>query len=251
MIDKRVWGWMFFDWASQPFYTLGLTFVFGPYFAGVSLGYFLELGLEEQAAGARSQALWFWGSALSGLFIALAAPIIGAYADTTGRRMPWLVVFSVVFFTSAWALWYTFPDGSTLVLSLIAFNIALIAIEFALIFTNAVLPSLGTKAEIGRISGNGAALGYWGGVVSLFIVLLLLAENDIGKTLLGIEPILGLDPAAREGTRSVGPFIAVWFAVFMIPYVVYARAPCPPSQGNGIKDAMGDLMAALRGAYER
>lgn len=252
MIDKRVWGWMFFDWASQPFYTLGLTFVFGPYFAGVALGYFLELGLEEQAAGARSQALWFWGSTLSGLFIALAAPIIGAYADTTGRRMPWLVVLSIVFITFAWALWYAFPDGSTLILSLIAFNIALIAIEFALIFTNAILPSLGTKEEMGRISGNGAALGYWGGVLSLFIMLLLFAENDTGKTLLGIEPVLGLDPATREGTRSVGPFIAIWFAIFMIPYFVYTHAPRPPSRGNmGATDAMHDLMTSLQGAYER
>ena len=29
---KAIWGWMFFDWAAQPFYTLVLTFVFGPYF---------------------------------------------------------------------------------------------------------------------------------------------------------------------------------------------------------------------------
>ena len=33
---KRIWGWMAFDWASQPFYTLGLTFIFGPYFAVVA-----------------------------------------------------------------------------------------------------------------------------------------------------------------------------------------------------------------------
>jgi len=32
---KRIWGWMSFDWAAQPFYTLGLTFIFGPYFAVV------------------------------------------------------------------------------------------------------------------------------------------------------------------------------------------------------------------------
>ena len=36
ILVKRVRGWMMFDWATQPFYTLGLTFIFGPYFAGVA-----------------------------------------------------------------------------------------------------------------------------------------------------------------------------------------------------------------------
>ena len=32
--DKRGrWGWMLFDWASQPYHTLIITFIFAPYFA--------------------------------------------------------------------------------------------------------------------------------------------------------------------------------------------------------------------------
>ncbi len=38
---KRIWGWWFFDWASQPYHTLLVTFVFGPYFASVAAEYFL------------------------------------------------------------------------------------------------------------------------------------------------------------------------------------------------------------------
>ena len=30
---RRIWGWYFFEWASQPYSTLLLTFIFGPYFA--------------------------------------------------------------------------------------------------------------------------------------------------------------------------------------------------------------------------
>ena len=33
---KRIWGWMIFDLAQQPYATLGLTFIFGPYFAAVA-----------------------------------------------------------------------------------------------------------------------------------------------------------------------------------------------------------------------
>ncbi len=29
----------------------------------------------------------------------------------------------------------------------------------------------------------------------------------------------------REGTRSVGPFTAIWYAVFMIPFFLWVREP--------------------------
>lgn len=100
----------------------------------------------------------------------------------------------------------------------------LFASESALNFVNAILPSLGTDKQIGRISGSGAAFGYWGGVTSLFILLLLFVESpDTGLTMLGISPVLGLDPATMEGTRSVGPFIALWYVIFMIPFFAYVR----------------------------
>ena len=43
---KRIWGWFFFDWASQPYHTLLLTFIFGPYFAEVARTYFLAQGAD-------------------------------------------------------------------------------------------------------------------------------------------------------------------------------------------------------------
>ncbi|MEG4644625.1 hypothetical protein VB636_17950 [Paracoccus sp. APAP_BH8] len=33
--------------------------------------------------------------------------------------------------------------------------------------------------------------------------------------------MLGLDPALREGTRAVGPFTALWYLVFMIPFALW------------------------------
>ncbi|MEL6464845.1 MAG: MFS transporter [Pseudomonadota bacterium] len=250
-LKKRIWGWMAFDWATQPFYTLGLTFIFGPYFAAVSLGYFETQTSDPDQARASSQALWFWGSTIAGLFIAFTAPLIGAYADSTGRRMPWIWMFAAIYIAMTGALWWAFPDASTLFIILIAFNIGLIASEFMLIFVNAILPSLGDKEEVGKISGNGAALGYWGGVVSLFVMLLLLAENESGKTLIGLDPLFGLDAAAREGTRSVGPFIAIWFAVFMVPFFLWVREPRKANRTGGVREAMTDLKRSLSGALKR
>ncbi|MEM6728203.1 MAG: MFS transporter [Pseudomonadota bacterium] len=248
---KRIWGWMAFDWASQPFYTLGLTFIFGPYFADVVSNFFLGEGLSEAAADAQAQSIWSSAQAIVGLFIAFSAPVLGAYADSAGRRMPWLILFSVIYVVFMWLLWFMVPDGSAWLFCLIAFCIAFVAAEYALIFTNAILPSLGDQDEIGKISGDGAALGYWGGVSALVIMLVFFFELDGGKTALGANPAFGLDGSAREGTRAVGPFIAIWFALFMIPYFLYVREAKVPNRGNGISGAMSDLMVSLRGVAKR
>ena len=84
---QRIWGWWFFDWASQPYSTLLLTFVFGPYFAEVASAHYLANGLDAEGSGAAAQAFWGWGQTLSGVFIAILAPILGAVADGSGKRM--------------------------------------------------------------------------------------------------------------------------------------------------------------------
>ncbi|MEM6306532.1 MAG: MFS transporter [Pseudomonadota bacterium] len=248
---KRIWGWMMFDWATQPFYTLGLTFIFGPYFAGVVAEMYLQSGLSETAADAWSQIIWAGGTAVAGLCIAIMAPILGAYADTTGHRLQWLVVCSVVYVLGACTMWWMLPDASALWFCLIGFFITMIAAEIALTFTNAILPSLGTPAQVGKISGSGAAFGYWGGVVALAIMLVFFFELNEGKTVLGLTPPFGLDGALREGTRFVGPFIALWFIIFMIPYFLYVREPKIANRTGGLAQALGDLGASLKSVVKR
>ncbi|WP_420858018.1 MFS transporter [Marivivens marinus] len=250
---KRIWGWMFFDWATQPFYTLGLTFIFGPYFAAVATGYFAGTGLDEATADAQAQSLWSLGQTLAGLLIAFTAPFIGAYADQTGRRMPWIWVFSAIYVVMAALLWQTMPDGSTMWTMLLVFSVGFVAAEYLLIFVNAMLPSLGNDKEVGRISGSGAALGYWGGVLSLFIMLIFLAESETGKTLVGMDPAFGLDAEAREGTRSVGPFIALWFVVFMVPFFAWVREDKPDANAPkaSVMKAFDDVVSTVLSLPER
>ncbi len=249
---KRIWGWMAFDWASQPFYTLGLTFIFGPYFAVVATEYFLASGLDESTADAQAQGMWSAGQTVAGLLIAISAPFLGAFADNSGRKLPWIAFFSVVYVIAAFMLWGLTPDGSALILMLVIFYVGFFAAESALNFVNAILPSLGNDKEVGRISGSGAAFGYWGGVISLFIMLLLLAENDEGVTLLGNAPLFGLDPDMREGTRSVGPFIAIWYVIFIIPFFMFVRDnPKAERKSTQLGAVWGELMETLRSVFHR
>ena len=250
---KHIWGWMAFDWASQPFYTVGLTFVFGPYFAVVAAEYFMSSGVESGAAKAQAQSLWSSGQTVSGLIIAFTAPFLGAFADNSGRKIPWIAFFSVMFVVAISMIWMLTPEGAALYIVLILFFIAFIAAESALNFVNAILPSLGNKDEVGRISGSGAAFGYWGGVVSLAIMLLVFVEQDNGRTIfVGLEPPFGLNPNEKEGTRFVGPFIAIWFAVFMIPFFMWVRDdPTTGGKSTNLRTVAGDLRGKMKSVAQR
>ncbi len=234
---KRIWGWWFFDWASQPYNTLLVTFIFGPYLK------------EILGSGPRAQAVWGYGIGAAGVVIAVGAPLLGAVADRAGRTVGFVWLFSAMYVAGAWYLWTAAPGDFNLTRLMIAFGIGLIGMEFATIFTNAMLPGLGTGAEIGRISGSGWAFGYVGGLIALVLMLgVFQIDGTTGRTLLGLPPLFGLDPALREGTRIVGPLTAVWYAVFMVPFFLWVRAPrtgAAQSLRSAFASAWPDLRASL------
>lgn len=230
-LRKRIWGWFFFDWASQPYNTLLLTFIFGPYIN------------DLMGDGTAAQAAWGYGIAGAGIVIALLAPLLGAMADTGGHRLRFIWGFSALYVIGSGMLWFAEPGNFNLYSTLFFFAMGLVGMEFATIFTNSMLPDLGPREKIGRISGNGWAFGYVGGLLSLIIMLALFAENaTTGKTVIGIAPILGLDATAREGTRFVGPLTAIWFVIFMVPFFLWVRDPRQIAAPKGaVKRALRQL----------
>jgi UMF1 family MFS transporter len=164
--------------------------------------------------------------------------------------MRFIAFFSLLYMLGAWGLWQAAPGDVNLWFVMISFGIGLIGMEFATTFTNAMLPDLGSPKEIGRISGSGWAFGYLGGVLALILVLMLLAEGATGRTLIGLSPILGLAPDLREGTRAVGPFTAIWYAIFMIPFFLWVREPRRTDTIGlraAARQAIPDLRRTLRG----
>ena len=235
---KRIWGWYFFDWASQPYNTLLLTFIFGPYVVSVV------------GDGSAAQTIWGYGIGAAGIVIAVLSPLLGAVADKAGGRMRFILFFSLLYVMGSWMLWYSAPDAFNVWAVMIWFCIGLIGMEFATTFTNAMLPDLAPREELGRLSGSGWAFGYVGGLIALIIMLLFLGEGASGKTMLGIPPLFGLDPALREGTRAVGPLTAIWYAVFMIPFFLWVKEPRRPdavSISQAMRGAWPELRSTLAG----
>jgi MFS transporter, UMF1 family len=226
-----VFGWVAFEWATQPYFTLVTTFVYAPFFAAAVA--------HDPAEG---QALWGFATSAAGLMIAVLAPALGAVADAAGRRKPWIGAFGVLIVVGCGLLWLGRPGHpETIPVVLVAFAVGAVGVQGVTVFSNAMMPTLVPPEKLGRLSGIGWATGYIGGLLSLVITLgLLAASPQTGKTLLGLTPLFGLDPVAREGDRIVGPMSALWFAVFALPLLLFTpdqrqKLPVREALVSGVK----------------
>jgi UMF1 family MFS transporter len=231
-------SWIFFDWAAQPYFTLITTFVFAPYFA-----------THVASDPASGQSLWGFATAAAGLLIALMSPVLGAIADASGRRKPWIAAFGALLVIGSCLMWFGKPgDPKVIPPLLLAYSIATVGAEFATVFNNAMMPSLVPPDQIGRLSGTGWATGYVGGILSLILVLgFLAASPDTGRTLFGFMPLFGLDPVTHQGDRISGPLTGIWFIIFVLPmFILTPDYPARHSARDALREGLIELRQGLR-----
>ncbi|MFT6556408.1 MFS transporter [Sneathiella sp.] len=206
-------SWALFDWANQPYFTVVTTFIFAPYFTSFVVG--------DPVQG---QAYWAYTQAVAGITIALLSPVFGSIADAGGPRKPWITVFVALCAIGSFSLWWATPNmQSGLIWILVAIVMGSIGIEFSLVFNNAMLPTLTSRKKMGTLSGFGWGLGYLGGLIALFIVLLGFSLPE--------TPAFGLDKVAHEHDRMTGPLSAIWFVVFILPMMLFT----PDVKSRGIR----------------
>lgn len=213
-------SWAMFDWANQPYFTVITTFIFVPYFTSKVIGNSIE-----------GQSLWGFTVAFSAVVVAIGAPFLGAIADAGGRRKPWLFLFQMILTFACMLLWLAQPGQMQLLpLVILGFILANIAAEYSIMFNNALLPSLETPQHVGRLSGLGWGLGYAGGLVALFGVLVVSQSELIGITPPPGEALLGLKRDAFEAERIIGPATAIWIVIFVLPMFLFT----PDRPGSGL-----------------
>jgi UMF1 family MFS transporter len=232
---RGIWGWMLFDWAAQPFFTVVTTFIFGPYFVS-----------RLSSDPAMGQAVWGYGLAAAGFAIAILSPVLGSIADQTGPRKPWIAFFAAIKICSLMTLWLAAP-GSNLWLVVLAFSLASVAAEFSTVFNDSMMPRLVPKEAIGRISNVAWGLGYLGGMIALiFVVALLAGSPETGKTIIGTTPLFGLDPAQGEDARATGPLSALWYFVFILPMFLWTPdAAKGMPVGPAVREGLAELKTTL------
>jgi len=219
---KQVWSWALWDWGTQPFNTVILTFIFTALY--LTEDYFLPpeiaalgAGNAEYDAGIASLvANLGYAGAVAGLFIALLAPVLGQRSDSTGRRKVLLGIntgvvvlcMALMFFVQA------SPPFFLLGISLVA--IGSVFNEIAGVHYNAMLVQVSTKETVGRVSGLGWGLGYIGGILALVIVVVAQSFDWFG---------LSTDNGLPFRVIALG--CALWTILFVIP--IFLNVPeLPP-----------------------
>lgn len=220
-------AWCLFDWANHAFPSIVVTYVFAAYFT-------------KAVAPTPEEGTALWGQTLSlaGIAIALTSPVLGAIADQSGRRKPWLAALMLVCAAATAALWFVRP-GSDVRTALPLMAIGVLAYELAIVFYNAMLPDLAPPRLVGRLSGWGWGCGYGGGLACLAVALLLLVQPA--------TPPFGLDRAQAEPVRATVFLAAAWMIVFALPLFLLAPDRCGRGvpMGRAVRDGIGALWRTL------
>lgn len=199
---RSVLSWALFDWANSAFPTIIITFVFATFFTE---------GIVSNTV--KGTALWGYTMSISALAVAILSPIMGAVADKSGPRKPWLMFFMLLTVFSCYMLWLTKPDTSWILWALIFAGLGNFAFEAGMVFYNSMLPDISPARMWGRVSGYAWGAGYCGGLVCLLIALIGFIQTE--------TPWFGLEKADAENIRATTLLVGVWFLVFSIPLFIF------------------------------
>lgn len=212
---RRVFAWAFWDWATQPFNTVLLTFVWVPSY--LTSTFFIDPAVvgtagEEAALGQLASNLGY-GITIAGLLIALLAPVMGQRADRAGRQKLQLFIFTSLLIVAQLGLAFVQPGAEWFWMGVALIAIGSVFGEIAGVSYNALLISVSTPKTVGKVSGLGWGFGYLGGIVALTIV--------VGLILGGI-----LDGEQGTTFQIIALGATVWTIIFVIP--IFLSVPEPP-----------------------
>jgi UMF1 family MFS transporter len=232
-------AWVMYDWANSAFATTTMAAVLPVFYSAVAA--------KGALTPVQASSNWGFTQTLGMLFVALAAPILGAIADFSGSKKRFLAAFAVPGMVAA-ALMVFITTGDWLLASLL-YIVGEIGFSGSLIFYDSLLPHVAKPEEMDMISARGYAMGYLGGGLLLAINIAMIQFPDLfGITTLGARfGVAGTEMATRLSLMSVG----VWWAVFSIP--LFLRVPEPrrahlqaERAGNPIAGGFGRVVRTFR-----
>lgn len=204
-------SWALWDWGSASFNAIILTFVFTVYLTKA-------VAADETTGSARLGL----GLTIAGICVALLAPVTGQRSDVSGRHKLWLAVHTGVVVACMVGMFFVKDSPSHLALGITLVAIGVVFVEFGQVNYNALMLRVSTRDNLGRVSGFGWSMGYFGGLVALTFVLFAFVQPDVG--LFGVTSEDGLN------IRVVALFCAVWFVVFALPILLFVPQGPPSGQ---------------------
>ena len=205
-----IFSWALYDFANAIF---GMN-VIALYFA---LWVTVDKGAEDIVYGLALGASMF--------LAAISMPVLGVISDRKEKRMPFLVFFTVLSVIFLAIVGFV----NTVLWGLIFFAISNFGYLLSgAVFYNALLPHVAEKDKIGRVSGYGVCLSYFGAIAGL----------------LAIRPI-----ALNFGYQATFVPTAFFFLLFALPCFLFVKDKSAAKKVNEdalIRDSVKTLFETLR-----
>jgi MFS transporter, UMF1 family len=210
---RAVISWILYDLANTIF-SMGVVSLYFPV-------------LVRDAVGAQS-ADFTYGliTALSMSVIFVASPLLGAMTDRAPRRMPFLVVSTVICVTLTVLI-----GRAGFTVAAVCFIVANIAYQAGLQFYDALLPEVSTEENRGRIGGIGIGIGYLGSFIAVGMGFVISDNLPVQFTVIG-----------------------VLFLLFALPCFIFVRErgnPRPrPINLQMVRDSTRETLRTLRSSQQ-
>ena len=204
---REIVSWAMFDFANSSYTTIIVSVAFGIYFTRLV------------APEGKGDSLWGLAILLGNLFVLLLSPVIGAVADDSGRKKLFLAFTYATCVAGTALLWFVTPGR--VALGLVLFVLSFVGFSFGENLASSFLPEISTPENVGRISGFGWGLGYFGGLACLVVVLPLLKG---GYTLENLGNL-----------RLAWLATALFFLVAALPTFLFLRERAPRGTGTAME----------------
>jgi UMF1 family MFS transporter len=222
---REVVAWALYDFANSGYTTVVLTAVFNAYFVAV-------------IAGNAPWATFAWTAALSVSYalVMIGGPLVGAWADAHGAKKRALFMSTAVCCAGTVALLWAGPGA-------VAYAVVFIVISnFAYSIGEnlcaAFLPELARPEALGKVSGWGWGVGYFGGILALALSLAwVLTAESRGST-------------SSEAVGGTMVITAVIFALAATPAFVFLKERAEPAKNTASLDTFSRLLETARHARQ-
>jgi UMF1 family MFS transporter len=201
---KEIWAWAMFDFANSSYTTVIVSVAFGIYFTRLV------------APEGRGDSLWGLAILFGNLFVLLLSPVIGAVADDSGRKKLFLAFTYATCVLGTALLWFVTPGRVGL--GLAHFVLSCVGFSFGENLAGAFLPEISTPENVGRVSGFGWGLGYFGGLACLVVVMPMLKG--------------GYNLENLPNLRLAWLATALFFLVAALPTFLFLRERAPRGTGT-------------------
>ncbi len=197
---RERWAWYLYDFGNSAYAAVVLLAIYSAYFKGAVVG------------GAQGSRLWGIAVGIAMFIVAITSPVLGTLADFSGSKKRFLFFFTAQTVVFCGALFFV-QEGNWFI-GMLFFILSEIGYRSAQVFYNSLLPEIAAPEEMGRISGNGWAIGSLGGIICLLIVLVPVVLTKSNPLVIRLSLV----------------FTAIYFAVAAIPAFLWLQERAQPQK---------------------